>query len=80
MYALRLVFRTTTVYWDYSVQPEFQRGMGHGGHANTGKVKRGNKVPRAPIYPPKAHGAEILFPDERFVAIALYQRTDPRYW
>ena len=47
------------------------RGMGHGGHANAGKVKRGNKVSRAPIYPPKAHGAETLFPDERFVAIAL---------
>ena len=38
------------------------RGMGHGGHANAGKVNRGNKVSRAPIYPPKAHGAEILFP------------------
>ena len=56
------------------------RGMGHGGHANAGKVKRGNKVSRAPIYPPKAHGAEIYFPNERFVAITLYQRTDPRYW
>ena len=38
------------------------RGMGHGGHANAGKVKRGNKVSRVPNYPPKAHGAEILFP------------------
>ena len=56
------------------------RGMGHGAHANAGKVKRGNKVSRASIYPPKAHGAEIYFPDERFVTIPLYQRTDPRYW
>ena len=38
------------------------RGMGHDGHANADKVKRGNKVSRAPIYPPKAHGAEIFFP------------------
>ena len=37
------------------------RGMGHGGHANAGKVKRGNKVSRAPIYPPKALGAETTF-------------------
>ena len=34
------------------------RGMGLGGHANAGKVKRGNKVSRAPIHPPNAHGAE----------------------
>jgi hypothetical protein len=56
------------------------RGLGLGGHANAGKVKRGNKVSRAPIYPLKAHGAETPFPDERFVAIALYQRKNPRYW
>ena len=36
--------------------------MGHGGHANAGKVKRDNKVSRALIYPPKAHGAEHFFP------------------
>ena len=36
--------------------------MSHGGHANAGKVKRGNKVSRALIYPPKAHGAEHFFP------------------
>ena len=35
--------------------------MGHGGHANASKVKHGNKVSRALIYPPKAHGAETPF-------------------
>ena len=45
--------------------------MGLGGHANAGKVRHGNKVSRAPIYPSKAHGVEIYLSDERFVAIAL---------
>jgi hypothetical protein len=44
------------------------RGMGHGGHANADKVKLDNKVPRAPIHPPKAHGAEP-FTEERILAI-----------
>ena len=36
--------------------------MSHDGHTNADKVKRGNKVSRALIYPPKAHGAEHFFP------------------
>jgi hypothetical protein len=32
--------------------------MGHKGHANAGKGKCGNRVPRAPIHPPKAQGAK----------------------
>lgn len=35
--------------------------MGHGGHANAGKVKHGNKASRALIHPPNVHGAKHFF-------------------